>query len=87
MSQQNPAIPPSVSMLRRRDVQSCTGLSRSTIYRRVAEGDFPKPVHLGGRTVGWIAAEVQDWLAQQISASRKGTFVQPDSTLTDPGNG
>jgi prophage regulatory protein len=57
-------------MWRRRDVQTRTGLSRSTIYRRVAEGTFPKPVNLGGRTVGWIAAEIQDWLARQIAASR-----------------
>ena len=70
MDQQNPALPPSVSMLRRRDVQTRTGLSRSTIYRRVTEGTFPKPVNLGGRTVGWIAAEIQDWLERQIAASR-----------------
>jgi prophage regulatory protein len=70
MDQQNPALPPGVSMLRRRDVQTRTGLSRSTIYRRVAEGTFPKPVNLGGRTVGWIAAEIQDWLERQIAASR-----------------
>ena len=57
-------------MLRRRDVQTRTGLSRSTSYRRVAEGTFPKPVNLGGRTVGWIAAEIQDWLERQIAASR-----------------
>ena len=71
MIQQSPAFPPSVSMLRRRDVQARTGLSRSTIYRRVAEGTFPKPVNLGGRLVGWIAAEVQAWLEQQIAASRE----------------
>jgi prophage regulatory protein len=70
MVQQNPVFPPSVSILRRRYVQGCTGLSRSTIYRRVAEGTFPKPVNLGGRAVGWIAAEVQDWLERQIASSR-----------------
>jgi prophage regulatory protein len=70
MNQKNPALPPGVSMLRRCDVQCRTGLSRSTIYRRVAEGTFPKPVSLGGRTVGWIAAEIQDWLERQIAASR-----------------
>jgi prophage regulatory protein len=48
-----------------------TGLSRSTIYLRVAEGDFPKPISLGGyRAVGWIEAEINDWLNTQIEASR-----------------
>lgn len=70
MVQQHPAIPPGVSMLRRREVQARTGLSRSTIYRRVAEGTFPEPVNLGGRAVGWIAAEVQEWLERKIAASR-----------------
>ena len=48
-----------------------TGLSRSTIYLRIAEGSFPAPVSLGGRAVGWIEAEVNDWLAKRIEASRK----------------
>ena len=52
------------------DVQARTGLSRSTIYVRVAAGSFPKPVQLGGRAVGWIESEVDAWIRQQIAASR-----------------
>ena len=52
------------------DVQARTGLSRSTIYVRVAAGSFPKPVHLGARAVGWIESEVDAWIRQQIAASR-----------------
>ena len=48
-----------------------TGLSRSTIYLRVAEGTFPKSVKLGGRAVGWLEAEIEEWLQQRIEASRK----------------
>ena len=33
-------------------------MSRSTIYLRVADGTFPKPISLGGRAVGWPAHEV-----------------------------
>lgn len=47
-----------------------TGLSRSTIYLRAAKGTFPKPVNLGARAVGWIEAEVDDWIARQIELSR-----------------
>ena len=59
------------SILRLPAVKARTGLSRSTIYLRVAEGTFPKPVSLGGRAVGWVEAEIQQWLEQQIEASRK----------------
>ena len=59
------------TILRFPAVKARTGLSRSTIYLRIAEGSFPKPVSLGGRAVGWIEAEVNDWLKQQIEASRQ----------------
>lgn len=59
------------AILRLPYVKARTGLSRSTIYLRVSEGTFPKPVSLGGRSVGWIEAEIQSWLEQRIEASRK----------------
>jgi len=63
---------PAPSILRRKQVEARTGLSRSTIYLRVSEGTFPRPVRLGGRrAVGWIESEIQQWLEQQIEASRK----------------
>ena len=58
------------TILRLPGVKASTGLSRSTIYLRISEGTFPKPVKLGGRAVGWVQTEVQDWLQQQIEASR-----------------
>ena len=58
------------AMLRLPAVKARTGLSRSTIYLRISESDFPKPVSLGGRAGGWIETEVNDWLNQQIEASR-----------------
>ena len=59
------------TILRLPTVISRTGLSRSTIYLRISENRFPKPISLGGRAVGWIEAEVDEWLNQQIEASRK----------------
>ena len=59
------------TILRLPTVKARTGLSRSTIYLRIAEGSFPAPVSLGGRAVGWIEAEVSDWLTKRIEASRK----------------
>ena len=46
------------TILRLPAVKSRTGLSRSTIYLRVAEGNFPTPIPLGGRAVGWIEEEI-----------------------------
>lgn len=58
------------NILRLPEVKKSTGLSRSTIYVRIAQGAFPKPVGLGGRAVGWLEAEVQEWLERRIDASR-----------------
>ena len=57
-------------VLRLPRVQARTGLSQSTIYARVANGTFPKPVRLGPRAVGWIESEVDEWIREQIAASR-----------------
>ena len=59
------------TILRLPAVKERTGLSRSTIYLRISTGAFPSPISLGGRAVGWVEAEVNDWLDQQIEASRK----------------
>ena len=59
------------TILRLPTVKTRTGLSRSTIYLRISEGSFPKPISLGGRAVGWVEAEITEWLDQQIEASRK----------------
>ena len=59
------------TILRLPSVKARTGLSRSTIYLRIAAGNFPKPISLGGRAVGWIEEEVNEWLNQRIEASRK----------------
>lgn len=58
------------TILRLPAVKTSTGLSRSTIYLRIAQGKFPRPVSLGGRAVGWLEAEVQEWLQRRIESSR-----------------
>ena len=58
------------TILRLPAVKTSTGLSRSTIYLRISQGSFPKPVSLGGRAVGWLESEIQEWLQRQIEASR-----------------
>jgi len=43
-----------------------TGLGRSSIYKRIAQGEFPKPVPLGGRAVGWVSDEIEAWILERI---------------------
>jgi prophage regulatory protein len=51
-------------------VTRVTALSKSTIYDKIARGEFPAPVHLSTRAVGWLASEVEGWLEARIADSR-----------------
>lgn len=57
-------------LLRLPQVRSVTGLSKSTIYSRISEGTFPKQIPLGPRLVVWVESDIQNWIAEQVSASR-----------------
>lgn len=52
------------------EVCRLTGLSRSTVYERIREDRFPQPVNLGGRSVGWLEAEVSRWIVERVAATR-----------------
>jgi prophage regulatory protein len=49
-------------ILRRRDVERVTGLSRSTIYDWMRRNQFPKSIALGSRLVGWRESDIAAWL-------------------------
>ena len=55
------------TILRLPAILTSTGLSRSTIYLRIAQGVYTKPVSLGGRAVGWPATEVAALNSARIS--------------------
>ena len=61
------------SILRRKQVQARTGLSRSTIYAFIKAGVFPKPVPLGPRAVGWLESEISYWITQRMKMARGNT--------------
>lgn len=56
-------------LLRMKQVQEFTGLSRSYIYSLSGTGRFPKSIPLvpGGTSRAWLSSEVQDWISQRIS--------------------
>jgi prophage regulatory protein len=59
------------ALIRRKDVERLTTLSRSRIYDLMSKDAFPKPIQLGTMSVAWLEAEVYDWIAARIAASRK----------------
>jgi prophage regulatory protein len=61
-----PRVP--ARLLRIRDLERYTGLSRSTLYRLIRGSDFPAPVRLTRATAAWVVAEVDRWLDRQLTA-------------------
>ena len=51
------------AFLRLPSVMRVTGLGRSTIYRLMSEGQFPRPVRLASRAVAWRRSEIDGWTA------------------------
>lgn len=56
-------------IIREKECRSLTGLSRTTRYLREKSGDFPERRDLGGRCVGWLLSEIQEWQKNQPKAS------------------
>jgi prophage regulatory protein len=60
-----------MAILRLRDVQKQTSLSRSSIYLYMAKGQFPKQIKLGERMVGWIESDIQQWISDREQEARR----------------
>lgn len=68
-------------------VTRITALSRATLYRRIADGRFPPPIHLGGLACGWTRASLQTWIDDPLGVrprlggrQRRPTGVGCDET-------
>ena len=61
-----------MKIIRLKNVMEMTGLGRSCLYAKIAEGSFPKPVPLSGRAVGWISSEVEGWILDRIEERDAG---------------
>lgn len=51
-----------VEILRKPRVLACIGMGNTWLHEAVKRGDFPAPVKLGARAVGWRRADVEAWL-------------------------
>ena len=55
-------------MYRLTEVMNMTGLSRSSIYLRVSTDEFPKPIKIGRRAIGWPEESIVAWQAKMMEA-------------------
>ncbi|WP_239797770.1 AlpA family transcriptional regulator [Candidatus Nitrotoga arctica] len=57
-------------LIRRKEVERLTSLSRSRIYELMKQDKFPKPLRLGTMSVAWVEIEVKEWLSTLIADNR-----------------
>ncbi|WP_296934933.1 AlpA family phage regulatory protein [uncultured Marinobacter sp.] len=70
-------------ILRIRQVMALTGLARATVYKYINERDFPRPVPLTGSAVGWIEAEVKQWLTKCCASAATEQAPERPNTLPE----
>lgn len=58
---------PGARLLRLREVQHRVGLGRSTIYRWMDEGKFPRPYSIGDYAVRWLESEIEQWIESKLN--------------------
>lgn len=61
-------------IVRLNTVLSRTGLSRSTIYRKIAEGTFPAQIKISVNGAGWHESEIDRWVADPVRWRPDGEF-------------
>lgn len=55
-----------MALIRLAEVKEYTGLGRSSIYKYMNEGNFPKSVSLGERAIAWVDTEIEEWVQDKI---------------------
>ncbi len=58
-------------LIRLPEVKARVGLSRSSIYLRIAESTFPAPVRLGAKSVAWEEASIDAWIQDRLEAGKE----------------
>lgn len=69
-------------VLRLRDVKERTGLAKSTVYKKIGEGEFPKQFSLSGRSVGWLESDVNKWIGERLLVAANDNGTANDNTTT-----
>ena len=50
-------------------IREITGLSRSWIYLAMKKGEFPEPIKLCKRAIGWPSSVIEEWIKEKLNAS------------------
>ncbi|EOA9034941.1 AlpA family transcriptional regulator [Vibrio coralliilyticus] len=58
-------------LIRVKEVQHLTGLSRASIYNFMDGGNFPQSIPLGSRSVAWRESDINDWILSKITLRDK----------------
>ena len=51
------------------EVIQITSLSKTSIYRLISEGTFPKQIQIGKRAVGWVRSDINAWINQKLKSA------------------
>lgn len=70
-------------IMRLNEVKSVTGLQRSSIYKYMAIGTFPKPVPLSDKAVGWVSDEIENWVKARIAERDQRLHRQPGGDMRE----
>ncbi len=68
-------------IIRLKTVLARTGLSRSTLYRKIADGTFPAQVRISIHGAGWHESAVNGWIADPVSYGRSQSAMQPSGQV------
>jgi prophage regulatory protein len=63
-------------IIRLKTVLGRTGLSRSTIYRKIAEGTFPAQLKISTNGTGWHESDINRWIADPVGWCSRGNEVR-----------
>lgn len=66
-----------MKFMRLPEVKEKTGLSKSAIYKKIKEREFPVSVPIGSRTVAWLESDINEWLEWRVQVrdrANKGFF-------------
>ena len=64
------ALASEIRLIRLKEVMSICGMSRSSVYLAIKNGQFPSPVKLSTRSIAWLRSEVIAWVESRVKATR-----------------
>ena len=74
-------------IIRLKTILARTGLSRSTIYRKIADGTFPAQIKISVNGTGWHESDINRWIADPVSWRPKASSMKSDEPGACPSAG